>query len=71
MKPISKPLTFCSRCGDDIQADELQFLPDTSLCALCSNIASEAVEIHAAKQPKAKTVIRLARKPKSRTCSPV
>lgn len=70
MKPISKPLTFCSRCGDDIPPDELQFLPDAGLCVLCRNIALEADEIRAAKRSKPKTVLRIARRPKSGSCSP-
>lgn len=70
MKPISKPLTFCTRCGDDIPADELQFLANTGLCAFCSNIALEAAEIHSAKRPKPKTVLTIAGKPKAGSCSP-
>lgn len=48
MKKVRKP-HYCSRCGDEIAADEYALLPSTT-CALCCNMQLEAVQIHGEKR---------------------
>jgi RNA polymerase-binding transcription factor DksA len=48
MKKVRKP-RYCSRCGEEIAADELASLPSTT-CALCCNMQLEAAQIHQEKR---------------------
>ncbi|MCK9606969.1 MAG: hypothetical protein M0R33_11050 [Methylomonas sp.] len=54
MKKVRK-IVYCSRCGDEISAEELALLSGTT-CALCSHMQQEARQIH---QEKRKSAIRL------------
>ncbi|WP_371929689.1 TraR/DksA C4-type zinc finger protein [Methylomonas rosea] len=59
MKPKATQLSFCSRCGDEIPPDELQFLPNTSLCAFCYNTQQECRAIHNSSIKISKPVLTL------------
>lgn len=59
MKPKATQLSHCSRCGDEIPPDELQFLPNTSLCALCYNIQLEYMEIYNSSINRPKPILSL------------
>ncbi|WP_171697386.1 TraR/DksA C4-type zinc finger protein [Methylomonas sp. ZR1] len=59
MKPKATQLSFCSRCGDEIPPDELQFLPNASLCAFCYNTQLEYRDIHHSGVKISKTVLTL------------
>ncbi|QPK62082.1 hypothetical protein IVG45_14590 [Methylomonas sp. LL1] len=43
MKKVHKNV-YCSRCGDEISADELKLLSGTT-CALCSHMQHESLQI--------------------------
>jgi RNA polymerase-binding transcription factor DksA len=47
MKKVRK-IVYCSRCGDEISAEELALVPGTT-CALCSHMQYEAREIRQSK----------------------
>lgn len=51
--------SYCSRCGDEIAADELPFLQRTTLCAFCCNTHLECLEIYDAGIKKPKPVLTL------------
>jgi RNA polymerase-binding transcription factor DksA len=59
MEPMATQLSYCSRCGDEIPPDELQFLQNTSLCALCCNTQLECMEIYNANFKKSRPVLTL------------
>ncbi|TCV84567.1 hypothetical protein EDE11_107226 [Methylomonas methanica] len=59
MKPKATQLSYCSRCGDEIPPDELQFLPNTSLCALCYNTRLECMEMHSSNGKISKPVLTI------------
>ncbi|CAD6877542.1 hypothetical protein [Methylomonas albis] len=59
MKPKATQLSHCSRCGDEIPPDELQFLQNTSLCALCYNTQLECLEIYNASINRSKPILSL------------
>lgn len=59
MKPKATQLSFCSRCGDEIPPDELQFLQHHLLCALCYNTQLECREIYNASIKISKPVLTL------------
>lgn len=48
MKKVRK-IIYCSRCGDEISAEELALVPGTT-CALCSHMQYEAREIRQSKR---------------------
>lgn len=52
-------INFCSRCGDEIPADELALLKDTSLCALCWNMRLESLSIRHSVVKKTKPALTL------------
>ncbi len=59
MKSKAKQASFCSRCGDQIPTDELRFLKNTTVCALCSNTQLECLEIYQASIRKSRPHLTL------------
>jgi hypothetical protein len=41
----SQQSIYCSRCGDELSADEMLML-DGATCAFCDHIRAEALQIH-------------------------
>ncbi len=48
MERVHKAI-YCSRCGDEIPEEELQF-SSGSICALCAHMRQEALEVFAKKR---------------------
>jgi len=59
MKAKLTPLNYCSRCGDEIPADEQKLLQNTTRCAVCCNMYLEGLEIHKAHTQRAKPSLTL------------
>lgn len=57
MKKVRK-IVYCSRCGDEISAEELALAPGTT-CALCSHMQYEAREIRQQKRKRVAAVLPL------------
>ncbi|MGZ4960255.1 MAG: hypothetical protein ACXV7J_13460 [Methylomonas sp.] len=52
MKTPKKSL-YCSRCGDELSADEIRQIGG-SICAFCDNIRAEALQMHELRRSKSK-----------------